>query len=208
METSNVDRAEEELKNGSDPRATTTHADRCDAAGRRQVVRNRHLPARELITGAGRIEASQQRVRDRSEDKEGRVRFSSSILPPYLRRTKSMEELIPWLYLKGISTGDFNEALQSLLGVDCPNLSANVFGSRFRLSLRGAMVGEDLLAVLALCGVGGGLLSITVGLITEKLKMPNLSKRLMRLGECSLLALPIVAALWFSTFFVLWLTRD
>lgn len=103
-----------------------THADRCDAAGRRQVVRNGHLPARELITGAGRIEVSQPRVRDRSPDKEGRVRFSSSILPAYLRRTKSIEELIPWLYLKGISTGDFNEALQSLLGIDCPNLSANV----------------------------------------------------------------------------------
>lgn len=89
-------------------------------------MRNGHLPSRKLITGAGRVEVSQPRVRDRSADKEGRVQFTPSILPPYLRRTKSIEELIPWLYLKGTSTGDFNEALQSLLGVDCPNLSANV----------------------------------------------------------------------------------
>ena len=53
------------------------------------------------------------------------IRFTSNILPPYLRRTKSIEELIPWLYLKGISTGDFAEALQSLLGPDAPGLSAN-----------------------------------------------------------------------------------
>jgi len=65
-------------------------------------------------------------VRDNSPDKEQRVRFSSSILPPYLRRSKSINELLPWLYLKGISTGDFSEALQSLLGPDVKGLSPNV----------------------------------------------------------------------------------
>lgn len=104
----------------------TQHADRCDEQARRFVVRNGHLPSREIATGAGMLEVAQPRVRDRSPDVAGRVRFSPSILPPYLRRSKSVNELIPWLYLKGISTGDFTEALQSLLGEDCPGLSANV----------------------------------------------------------------------------------
>jgi transposase-like protein len=65
-------------------------------------------------------------VRDNSGEKENRVRFSSQVLPPYLRRSKSLDELIPWLYLKGISTGDFTEALQSLVGEDAPALSPNV----------------------------------------------------------------------------------
>jgi transposase-like protein len=102
------------------------HGDRRDAGGNRLVVRNGYQPARELLTGAGRLEVQQPRVRDNSAQKEGRVRFSSSILPPYLRRSKSIDELIPWLYLKGISTGDFSEALQSLLGEGAPNLSPNV----------------------------------------------------------------------------------
>ena len=102
------------------------HADRVDDAGRRQVVRNGYLPGRKVVTGAGQLEVHQPRVRDRSPDVENRVRFSSKILPPYLRRSKSIDELLPWLYLKGISTGDFNEALQSLLGADCKGLSANV----------------------------------------------------------------------------------
>jgi len=65
-------------------------------------------------------------VRDRSADPEERVRFSSSILPPYLRKSKSVEELIPWLYLKSISTGDFSEALQALIGPDATGFSPNV----------------------------------------------------------------------------------
>ena len=102
------------------------HGDRRDTSGNRLVVRNGYQPARELLTGAGRLEVQQPRVRDNSAQKEGRVRFSSSILPPYLRRSKSIDELIPWLYLKGISTGDFSEALQSLVGEDAPGLSPNV----------------------------------------------------------------------------------
>lgn len=102
------------------------HAQRRDAHRRRLVVRNGYLPAREILTGAGRLAVEQPRVRDNSSEKEDRVRFSSRILPPYLRRSPAIDELIPWLYLKGISTGDFTEALQALVGEDAPALSPNV----------------------------------------------------------------------------------
>jgi len=102
------------------------HSDLRDEQGKRLVVRNGYLPSRELLTGAGRLEVSQPRVRDNSSEKEGRVTFSASVLPPYLRRSKTIDELIPWLYLKGISTGDFQEALQSLLGSDAKSLGPNV----------------------------------------------------------------------------------
>lgn len=94
-----------------------------DAHGRRQVVRNGFLPERTIVTGLGEIAVKQPRVHDRRPAQE-REHFTSKILPPYLRKTKSIEELIPWLYLKGISTGGFHEALQALLGPDCPGLSA------------------------------------------------------------------------------------
>ena len=94
-----------------------------DEAGRRQVVRNGHLPKRTVTTGIGPIEVQQPRVLDRRE-KEAAESFSSKILPPYLRKTKSIEELIPWLYLKGVSTGDFSDALKALVGPDAPGLSA------------------------------------------------------------------------------------
>ncbi len=92
-----------------------------DEEGRRLVIRNGYLPERTIQTGIGDIAVKAPRVRDRSGLG---IRFSSAILPPYLRRTKSIEELIPWLYLKGISTGDFSEALGALLGPDAPGLSA------------------------------------------------------------------------------------
>lgn len=90
-------------------------------AGLRRVVRNGRLPSRTIQTGIGDIEVSVPRVRDRA----GKVRLSSSILPPYLRRTKTVEELLPWRYLKGISTGDFPEALTVRLGKDAPGWSAS-----------------------------------------------------------------------------------
>lgn len=71
-----------------------------DPAGHRQVVRNGHLPKRTLLTGVGPVEVQQARVLDRRSAEEAEP-FSSKILPPYLRKTKSLEELIPWLYLKG-----------------------------------------------------------------------------------------------------------
>ncbi len=97
-----------------------------DADGRRQVVRNGFLPEREIVTGIGPIPVKQPRVHDkRPEGEGGREKFSSAILPPYLRKTRSMEELIPWLYLKGVSTGDFSEALAALIGVGTPGFSAS-----------------------------------------------------------------------------------
>ena len=94
-----------------------------DAEGHRQVVRNGHLPGRTISTGIGPVEVRQPRVRDRRPAGQAE-RFSSKILPPYLRKTKAVEELIPWLYLKGVSTGDFSEALAALLGPDAKGLSA------------------------------------------------------------------------------------
>jgi len=93
-----------------------------DEKGRRQVVRNGTLPKRAIQTPLGSIEIQQPRVRDRRPP-EKREWFSSKILPPYLRKTKSVEDLIPWLYLKGVSTGDFAEALQALLGPNAKGLS-------------------------------------------------------------------------------------
>ena len=102
------------------------HSDRCDEHGRRLVVRNGYLPPRELLSGAGRLEVRQPRIRDNTPEKEDRVTFTASVLPPYLRRSKTIDDLIPWLYLKGISTGDFQEALQSLLREDAKAISPNV----------------------------------------------------------------------------------
>jgi putative transposase len=96
------------------------HRDQKDESGRARLVRNGYLPRRTIQTGIGDVPVKAPRVRDRT----GAIRFTSSILPPYLRRTKTIEELLPWLYLKGISTGEFSEALTALLGRDAPGLSA------------------------------------------------------------------------------------
>ena len=98
-------------------------AELVDAKGHQVVVRNGFLPERQVMTGIGAVPVTQPRVRDRRSPAE-REKFTSAILPPYLRRAKSVEELLPWLYLKGISTGDFGDALQALLGTDAPGLSA------------------------------------------------------------------------------------
>ncbi len=94
-----------------------------DENGHRLVVRNGRLPKRQITTGIGQVEVEQPRVNDRRPPAEAE-KFTSKILPPYLRKTKSMEALIPWLYLKGISTGDFGEALEAILGREVPGLSA------------------------------------------------------------------------------------
>ena len=96
------------------------HATLKDGKNRQRVVRNGYLPERTIQTGLGNVPVKAPRVRDRA----GEIRFSSQILPPYLRRTKSLAELLPWLYLRGISTGDFSSVLTSLLGQDAPGLSA------------------------------------------------------------------------------------
>jgi len=99
------------------------HSHLVDDQGHRQVVRNGHLPERAIQTGIGAVEVQQPRVRDR-RPADQREAFTSAILPPYLRKTRSLEGLLPWLYLKGISTGDFSEALQAILGPDAPGLPA------------------------------------------------------------------------------------
>ena len=83
------------------------HRELKDEQQRQRVVRNGYQPEGEIQTGVGAVAIKQPRVRDR----QGAIKFSSGILPRYLRRTKSMEELLPWLYLKGISTNDFSTAL-------------------------------------------------------------------------------------------------
>lgn len=107
------------------------HAHMKDQNGRRQVVRNGHLPERTITTGLGQVAVRQPRVRDRRPAGE-REKFTSKILPPYVRKTKSIEDLIPWLYLKGVSTGDFPEALAALLGADAAGLSATTVRLRHR----------------------------------------------------------------------------
>jgi transposase-like protein len=99
------------------------HRDCRDDAGHRLVVRNGHKPPRTILSGVGPIEVTPPRVNDRRVDEDGvRFRFTSKILPPYLRKTKAIEDLVPWLYLKGISTGEMPDALVHL-GFDGSGLS-------------------------------------------------------------------------------------
>ena len=95
-----------------------------DDDGHKQVVRNGYKPARSIVTGVGPLEVKQGRVLDRRSPDE-RETFTSKILPPYLRKAKSIDDLIPWLYLYGISTGDMSEALEKLVGPGAKGLSAS-----------------------------------------------------------------------------------
>ncbi len=88
-----------------------SHAELSDEQGRRRIVRNGHAPERQIQTGIGPVEVRRPRVRDRAADDGQPIRFTSTILPAYLRRARNIEELLPWLYLKGVSTGQFTEAL-------------------------------------------------------------------------------------------------
>jgi putative transposase len=91
--------------------------------GQRAVVRNGYLPEREVLTAAGQIPVKVPKVRDRSGSG---IKFNSSIVPPYIRKSPRVSAALPWLYLKGISTGEMGEALRVLLGEDAKGLSANV----------------------------------------------------------------------------------
>lgn len=101
----------------------TRHKHIRDSQGRQAIVRNGYLPEREIQTGIGSVPVKGHRVRNRWKSSE--IKFFSAILPAYFRKSKSLEELIPWLYLKGISTGDLSEALRALLGPEAPGLSAS-----------------------------------------------------------------------------------
>ena len=98
------------------------HKHKVTEEGHAQIVRNGHLPERTIQTGLGDIPIKVPRTRDRGH--EG-IKFTSQLLPPYLKRTKNIEDLLPWLYLKGLSTGDFPEALSSLLGARAKGLSSS-----------------------------------------------------------------------------------
>ena len=106
----------------------SSRADKLTDGGHQRLVRHGHLPEREIMTGIGPVAVRCPRVRDRGGEGSERIRFSSAILPPYARRSKNLEVLIPILYLKGVSTGDFEEALLALLGKDAGGLSASTIG--------------------------------------------------------------------------------
>jgi putative transposase len=104
-----------------------SHEDKALPDGRQRVVRHGYDPARFIQTGIGPVEVRKPKARDRGASPEGaRIRFSSSILPHWARRTKSLDALLPALYLRGVSAGDFQEALSALLGKDAANLSPSV----------------------------------------------------------------------------------
>ena len=104
------------------------------ADGRERIVRHGHGPERVIQTGIGPVEVQRVKLRDRASGENGeRIRFTSAILPRWARRTRSLDALLPILYLRGVSMGDFQEALVALLGKDAPNLSPSVIAR-----LRGA----------------------------------------------------------------------
>ena len=97
------------------------YQDVTDSEGRPLVVHNGYLPQREIMTGIGPVDIKVPKTRDRGRQD---IHFRSELLPPYIKRKKSVETVLPWLYLKGISTGDFSEALAALLGKNPKGLSA------------------------------------------------------------------------------------
>ena len=94
-----------------------------DEQGRAAVVRNGYLPEREVLTGVGAVTVKVPKVRSRTEEP---VVFRSSLVPPYVRRAKTLDAVLPWLYLKGVSTGQMKEALTVLVGPQAKGLSAAV----------------------------------------------------------------------------------
>jgi len=98
------------------------HAALRNEEGHLQVARNGYLPEREIQTGIGPVTIRVPKIRNKTGHG---IKFNSTLLPPYLKKTRSVEEVLPWLYLKGISTGDFQEALQALFGSDARGLSAS-----------------------------------------------------------------------------------
>ena len=110
----------------------SAHANQRLANGHQRVVRNGHLPKRKIQTGIGDVAVKMPRVRDRSNESES-IRFHSNLIPNYMRRTATLDVLLPLMYLKGISTGDFQSTLAPLLGSDAKNLSPNVI-SRLKAS--------------------------------------------------------------------------
>ncbi len=114
-----------------------SHEDKALPDGRRRVVRHGHDPARIIQTGVGPVEVQKPKARDRGAAEGERIRYASSILPQWARRTKSLDALLPALYLRGVSAGDVQDALSALLGKDAANLSPSVISR-----LKGLWLGE------------------------------------------------------------------
>jgi len=103
------------------------HAEKMLPDGRQRVVRHGHDPVRQIQTGIGPVDVTKPKARDRGAASESeRIRYASSIVPQWARRTKSIDALLPALYLRGVSAGDFQDVLAALLGKDAPNLSPSV----------------------------------------------------------------------------------
>jgi transposase-like protein len=136
-----------------------SHADKLTDGGRQRLVRHGHLPEREIMTGIGAVAVRCPRVRDRVGEGSERIHFSSAILPPYARRSKSLEVLIPILYLKGVSTGDFEEALIALLGKDAGGLSATTVGRLKGSGRRSMRAGASAISVPSATSTSGPMAS-------------------------------------------------
>ena len=97
--------------------------------GKAAVVRNGYLPERQILTGIGPVTVRIPKVRSKTGEP---ITFQSALVPPYVRKARSLEAALPWLYLKGISTGEMGEALKVLVGADAQGLSASTI-SRLKL---------------------------------------------------------------------------
>jgi len=106
------------------------YGEQVDDQGRRAVVRNGYLPEREILTGVGPVPVKVPKVRSRTGEP---VVFRSSLVPPYVRKARRVEAALPWLYLKGIATGQMQEALEVLVGPEAKGLSASVMSRLNRL---------------------------------------------------------------------------
>src|SRR5258705_4961617 len=131
------------------------HTDLKTETGQQRVVRHGHLPEREIMTGIGPVAVRQPPVRDREATEGARIRYSPSILPRYARRSQSLEVLIPILYLKGISTGDFEEALAALVGKGAPGLSASTIARLKRCGPRSMRTGRSAICQPSATSIAG-----------------------------------------------------
>ena len=137
-----------------------------DSLGRRQIVRNGYLPQREIMTGLGPVDIQVPKTRDKGG--QG-LHFRSELLPPYIKRTKSVETVLPWLYLKGISTGDFTEALAALLGKDAKGLLQVQSVASSNAGLTNMTIGEHETSRKSIMFTSGPMAFISI----SEVMMPN-----------------------------------
>ena len=159
--------------------------------GRDRIVRHGHGPERVIQTGIGPVDVQRVKLRDRDAGESGeRVRFTSAILPRWSRRTRSLDALLPILYLRGVSAGDFQEALAALLGKDAPNLSPSVI-ARLKAEWEAEYARwQRRDAELALDGAIGAIAqSIGIGPVAHEdgiARLPDPAGLLFLVGQCAL----------------------